>query len=453
MIGAILAYQLAKTTSETRSADWRSVAGMALIGAAIVVTRGQMHFPGWWALLPTLGAACVIAAGADGWFNRLLLRQPFLVAIGLISYPLYLWHHVLLTFARITGAPSPAMRIGLVGLSFVLAWLTYTLIERPFRFGRVHARTAIPLAGMIIAGVLGFTVLSAAGVPRRAYPQRFESYARTAVRMPRLDACFEIPFAHTTKGDWFCRLGQPGAKEAAFAFGDSHAASLLPLFERYALDHNVEVLFAGTSGCPPLVGVQSLRDPVDMRQHDCRALNQRIVDYVRGHSIPLVFLAARWTYYTGGNDLRPDEIDLLTTDTSTRPNLDSSRRAFESGLQQTLSLFKQIGTRVVLFDDSPQQRLFPRQALRRSRLTDESINKFAVRLSEHRAIQRWTSDLLAKYAGAGNLFLNFDDVLCDNQICPIAKDGKLLYFDDDHLSIDGSLLLYPKLNRRLSGGP
>lgn len=449
MIGAMLAYWMLKTSSA--GGRWQSTAGLILIGTSLFVTRGQTHFPGWWALLPTLGAACVIAAGPDGWFNRLVLRQPPLVALGLISYPLYLWHVVLLTFSRITNAaiPSPTTRIALVALSVVLAWLTYKLIERPFRFGaRVRARTAVPLAGIAVAGALGYVVFSTGGLPRRAFPVRFDSYIRTAVSTPREKECFDIPFAHNTTGHWNCRLGSSEGAPRIFAFGDSHALSLVPVLERYGTENHVGLLFTAGSGCPPLLGVQSVRDPAAMRQLDCRALHQRVFDYVQANSITTVLLIARWTLYTGDDT---GEFNPITTDAATTVTVESSRRTFESALQQTIAAYRRIGTQVVLFTDSPQQPVYPRDALRRSTLSDESLNTLAVTLAKHQADQRWPAGVLSQYDGKGAIVLNFDDVLCDTRVCPIARNGKLLYFDDDHLSIEGSLLLYPELNRRLSG--
>ena len=451
MIGAILAYRMGKTPSDTGGAAWPSIAGMLLMAAGVLATRGQTHFPGWLALLPTLGTAAVISAGPEGWFNRVVLRQPILVTLGLISYPLYLWHHVLLTFARITHAavPTPATRLALVGFSVVLAWLTYKLIEQPFRFGRrIHARTAIPLAGMIAVGVLGSVVFTRGGLPGRAFAVTFDAYARTAAMTPREKECFDIPNAHSTTGNWYCRLGEASGPPKIVAFGDSHALSLVPLLERYGSENHLGILFAAGSGCPPLLGVQSLRDPVLMQHLDCRALYQRTFDYVQANSIRTVFLIARWTLYTGADT---GELYPVTTDVSTPATVESSRRAFASALQQTIAAYRRIGTRVVLFADSPQQPVEPRDALRRSNLSDESINEAAVSLDKHRADQRWPTGVLSQYNGNGAVVLNFDDVLCDSRICPIARNGKLLYFDDDHLSIEGSLLLYPELNRRLSG--
>src|SRR5262245_18180547 len=73
---------------------WRNfsvAAGMLLILAGVSFASEE-SFPGWWALLPVLGAFFIIGAGPNAWLNRGMLANPKLVFVGLISYPLYLWH-------------------------------------------------------------------------------------------------------------------------------------------------------------------------------------------------------------------------------------------------------------------------------------------------------------------------------------------------------------------------
>ena len=111
--------------------------GAALIATAIFVINKGREFPGWWAVLPTIGTVLIISAGPGSWLNRTILSSRTLVWFGLISYPLYLWHWPLLAFTRIVegGMPFAWIRIVAVLIAVVLAWLTYRLIEKPIRFG------------------------------------------------------------------------------------------------------------------------------------------------------------------------------------------------------------------------------------------------------------------------------------------------------------------------------
>jgi len=97
-----------------------SFAGIiAIIAGLFLILRGR-HFPGVWPLLPAGGAALIILAGPAAWVNRTILSNRLLVWIGLISFPLYLWHWPLLSFARIIEADIPSVARG-HSLSFCLS--------------------------------------------------------------------------------------------------------------------------------------------------------------------------------------------------------------------------------------------------------------------------------------------------------------------------------------------
>src|SRR6202035_655355 len=149
----------------TAASNLRASIGLLLIVAATGVLDTKSAFPGWWAPLPVAGAALVLSAPAAGGCGHLLASPP-LVRIGLISYPLYLWHWPLLVFfAIIKFAPLTLLERGLiVGLSFILAWLTYRFVEIPFRFGRPSSlRTASLGAAMVLVAAVGGVIVQGDG--------------------------------------------------------------------------------------------------------------------------------------------------------------------------------------------------------------------------------------------------------------------------------------------------
>ena len=141
------------------------VVGIGLIGAAIFLFDRHTTFPGWATLLPTVGAMCVIWARGDSWFQRRIVACAGLVLIGVISYPLYLWHWPLLSFAAIleSGTPESSVRVAAVLLSFVLAWLTFKFFEHPIR-ARRSTRVTWTLAGALaIFGAVGLALYRGVG--------------------------------------------------------------------------------------------------------------------------------------------------------------------------------------------------------------------------------------------------------------------------------------------------
>ena len=88
----------------SRWANICSFIGLFLLLLSLFVVNQRRLFPGWWALLPTVGAVLIITAGPHAWVNRVILGNRILVWIGLISYPLYLWHWPLFSFGKIVFA-------------------------------------------------------------------------------------------------------------------------------------------------------------------------------------------------------------------------------------------------------------------------------------------------------------------------------------------------------------
>jgi len=141
LTGAALACGWNQISQTSRASNFRAATGFLLIAVAAAVLDPHRAFPGWWAVLPVAGGALLLSAPA-AWGCRHLLASPPLVWIGLISYPLYLWHWPLLVFfSLIKFSPLTLPERELVLLaSALLAWLTYRFVEKPFRFGRPSPR-------------------------------------------------------------------------------------------------------------------------------------------------------------------------------------------------------------------------------------------------------------------------------------------------------------------------
>lgn len=152
-------------------ADACSAGGIAAILAGVFLVDGTRAFPGWWALLPVAGTWLTLLAGRPALINRSLLSWRPLVGVGLISYPLYLWHWPMLVLDRILfGAPSVAVRLTTVAASVALAWATYRAVEHPLRFGSLR-RHAVPVlaAAMALVAAVGASVYVSNGFPERAF--------------------------------------------------------------------------------------------------------------------------------------------------------------------------------------------------------------------------------------------------------------------------------------------
>lgn len=147
-----------------------SLLGASLLAYAVLSTRGGSSFSVAAALIPVVGAVCIIAAGMRAWPNRLVLSSPVAVWIGLISFPLYLWHWPLLSFARILAGQTPGtgIRVAAIAVTVVLAWATYRLLEVPVRYGsNRHAKTVACGVLLVLVFGLGRYTYDMDGLPGR----------------------------------------------------------------------------------------------------------------------------------------------------------------------------------------------------------------------------------------------------------------------------------------------
>jgi len=269
--------------------------GLVLIAYGLVRINSHRPFPGSWALLPTLGAALLIATGPSTWLARHFLASRPMVIVGLISYPLYLWHWPLLVGARTLWpeGQSTTMILGALALSFVLAWLTYRFIERPVRTGRARPKVIALSAAMVLVAVTGGWVWSQGGVPSR-YPeivQRATEYDldgwRAAMRHKR---CF-MELGQDAR-EFSAECVDPGSKPLWVLWGDSGAAAMYAGMRAVATDAgSIRLAQFTSSACPPMPGFTGSGNPA------CVMNNDWILKKVADLHPDAVVLEAMWQEY------------------------------------------------------------------------------------------------------------------------------------------------------------
>lgn len=236
------------------SLEIAAILGLVLIGIALIVVNQDKSFPGWWALLPTFGALLLIGAGPNAWICKHLLSWPVLIFIGLISYPLYLWHWPLLSLTRIAIAQPPtiSIRLSIVAVAFILAWLTYNYVELPIRY---YAKSNKQFKIVVISLSSGMLAIFFAGW--------LINTGKVNVRLHELSLTLS-----KAAQDW----NYPGDKKAFISgtvnesvlfFGDSYIIQLYPRMQRIAevVNKRRNVMFHTAVACAPIPGIARISDP------------------------------------------------------------------------------------------------------------------------------------------------------------------------------------------------
>lgn len=243
-----------------RPRSWHAFLGVGLFGVGLVVLNGDGQLPVGWAMLPTIGTCLVIWSGPEAWLNRNVLSTRPLVAVGLISYPLYLWHWPLLSFAFILrdGHVPASLRSVLVVVAVGLAASTYLLVERPVRVaGRSRVLAAALSALMLVVGAAGYRSMIHGGQPAHVEPV-LQSAADGGIHGWAVSGCGLGPddAAHIAA----CVHDRRG--EARYALlGDSKAAALFPGLLRQSTPDGRWLFIGGTNArgaAVPVLGTAPL---------------------------------------------------------------------------------------------------------------------------------------------------------------------------------------------------
>jgi len=294
MIGGILAYiALHRPHLVSRYKNAQSVLGFILIGSSLVLLEKSSAFPGWWALLPAMGTFFIISAGPRVWLNEKLLTGRVMIWIGLISYPLYLWHWSLLSFAHImeNGVVTREVRIAAVVLAMILAWLTYQFIEKPVRFG-MHKILMVSIllfvmSCILVAGVLGYKGLIS---PR--------NNNASLAKIIKATKDWEYPgslesFDPVMKGAY---VGKSERQEITLFMGDSHMEQYGPRIARVIQDNpsglNTAV-FVTDGGCVFIPNV--FED--SPRHRRCGEVREYALNMSHRDAVKTVVIGGAWVSY------------------------------------------------------------------------------------------------------------------------------------------------------------
>jgi peptidoglycan/LPS O-acetylase OafA/YrhL len=413
------------TTSSPTICNIKAVTGALLIMMAILVLSATNGYPGWWALLPVVGTYLIISAGSNAWFNNKLLANRALVAIGLISYPLYLWHWPLLSFPRVIEGRTPPedTRVLAIFVSVVLAWLTYLLVEKPIRFGK-----ATPIKAFLLLGLMG--IIGSTGY----YAYIWNTFSvNDDILAAAKDFDYETNGIYADTGiDSAFIIGKLGANETVL-IGDSTMQQYIPRVRRLAEQHSIDldrnriaVVFKG--GCLPVPDIMRDADP------GCAEFVDKIIPTLNRNTVETVAIAAFWTNHFRLADfyLRSDGPNELLRDSET------ARKHAMRNLVALMSRLVQSGKRVFIILETPTSWKFEPQKMLPTgwdRLFGSKLPSDPPTREEMESYNREMSTTIQAAAEAiGARVIKPMDFLCDAMYCPgFTKEGRLMYFNYDHL--------------------
>jgi peptidoglycan/LPS O-acetylase OafA/YrhL len=288
LVGSLLAWWHYGKSHEEESpyGNVLSVLGIILLAMSMVLLKEKEPYPGWRAIFPVAGSIALIAAGKKNWINRTILSNPAVVWIGLISYPLYLFHWPALSFVHIIKGENtdPSYIWGALGVTFLLTVATYYLVERPIRFSKARWTVALLTGAFLLTGLLGMLVWRK-GIHARSSPE-IEKINKAIADRDFFQG-WQKNYYKPGRYVWECG----GPKKEVLCVGDSNMWQFAPRIVKLIQDQGGEtgVIMTAYTGCPPIDGVEN---PV---YAESRYLMESYHDMLRDNpNIKVVVFASHW---------------------------------------------------------------------------------------------------------------------------------------------------------------
>ncbi len=422
MVGSCLAYiEVHRPWPHAQGRHLRSALGFVLVLAALALVQPWRRFPGSWALLPTLGSALLISAGADSWINRRLLSAKPMVWCGLISYPLYLWHWPLLSFVRIVHGRLPTgPAIACVLAAVILAALTFRFIEGPFRTRRAGARTALSL----LAAMTGVMALGAC-IMLREIPARLQYFNEPT--LTEWDFLKDKTDRFDSDVAGIFRLA-PGRAQDVLFIGDSHIAQYASRIGKVidADPGSPGAVLAIGGGCIPIEGV----DNDDPHRRGCWKLRDQAYAMAGQPHFHTVVIGGAWNWYFLGADYVVEsggkKIPLKSAE---------GRQLALARLGERILTLVKSGDRVVLLLDNPYSRelklsgtevrlSLSQTHLEANRTVKVDVQQVELRQQMLELARRTGADVIDPFAA-----------VCDGNVCRVTDEaGNPMYKDEGHFA-------------------
>jgi peptidoglycan/LPS O-acetylase OafA/YrhL len=453
-LGGLVAMALAKRRVGRRAAVALGWGGLAAIGYATVAFGADTAMPALPALLPTLGAAALVAAGTSAVAatpTRLLGLRPMRF-VGRISYAWYVWHWPVLILAAAVGGPlSTGAALAVTAGSFVPTIVTHRWIEEPIRRSRVRVRTAVLAAPatasivLVAALAISWSVPSpptlaadkAEGAAQLMRAPRLQRSA-TALRPAPLDAdgdrgrswedgCLVGAGATSSPP---CVYGDRSAATTVVLFGDSHAMQWFPALERIAGRRHWRLVQLAKSGCPP-EDVHVVYQTLDRMYPECDTWREGALARIARERPALVVVSSSVAYRVvqGGRVLDGD----------------ASLAALAAAYPRTLSRLASTVPRVAVLTDAPRPPIdvpdCVAESMRALRRCAFPRNAAAARAGVLAAAAR---------RAPGAEVIDTASRFCLRRLCPAVIGDVLVYRQTGHITATYMRTLAPWLEEKLS---
>lgn len=396
--------------------------GVVAVGWSIAIISETGGFPGVISLLPVVGVAVIIFAGAvsNNIISSILSFRPF-VFVGLVSFSLYLWHWPILAFYRYAyGQPVGLGYVICAGLLVVATLASYYLVEVPFRRpvkgGFSFKAMAVSLSAVLTISVSYYAIANK-GFVKELSPDGY--YAKVAEHFNQTKAAYRYEYnCQTAKYDEKlitskrCVIGPADKRPSVLIFGDSNSAHYVGYWKVVAEDQGVTMRNISHSSCVPFPGEKSRPYVKEADRDSCQKFNTQIRDSF--DDFDTIIVSADWEGYRYRSKSYISDIESLAKELSAT------------------------GKKIIIGLKVPIFRSYDRSCDAKA-IKIPGINCAARGLYADTGETEMNNKIIAIVGKYTNIkIFTLRRYICANGTCSAYLGGKPIYFDLGHLSMAGS---------------
>ncbi|MDL0088303.1 acyltransferase family protein [Campylobacter gastrosuis] len=376
-----------------------------------------------------------------------LLNNKFLIFFGLISFPLYLWHYVIISYGHIFGINVSFYGILIIFVSVILSFLVYYFIEIQARKQTSYIFSVVLLLIVVCIGLFGNFIKSKNGFPLRAHlvdNSKFEAqFIRDSFKNDAGILLVNKALGYTPTSEYIKATSDDITKQFILITGDSHAHTSYPGIQDRLKTLGYETLLVSNSSCPPYLG-GAMGKNID----DIAICEQKIKDIYnllnnKLNILGVIFITRANTYmYDRGfgkieNNEQPYNYHHIGFYKDASYN---HKDIFLQSIDNTFAFFNDKKIKFFYLIENPELGFSPRKCLKRpfgffDNKCTINFQAYVQRSSEYR---NFILEISKKYNNV--VVLDPLNMYCDQQYCYAIKDGVMLYADDDHHSVSGSYI-------------
>lgn len=428
LLGALIVWLRARFSLRPLASQIAGFTGISLIVWGLLGYQKAFYFPGYFALLPTIGAALVILAstGQTTLFST-CMSNAAATYIGKISYPLYLVHWPINIFAARLMAENyykPAKWFAFA-LSLAIASAIFHMVEEPVRTSRTlrsarSLRTGY-LAGIAATAIVCFCIYAWNGLPQRYAPEAIKLAGFAADKTEELPCQFKAGKIDLAS---FCRIGAAATKPTWLIYGDSHAWAAYGAFDKWLNSTGQSAFFIFRHSCPPLQGIHLVHNG------GCFEFNNGVIDFLsRSPEIKNTLLVSTWRQAREGF--------LTTSETITLPR-EESIALFKRQFPATVAHLKKMGLRVVIWEPVPGAKQNVPEALAKAYPNRPPHQSLEFTSQQYRSTFDFFFEALEQSRPQIDATLSPSKALCQTGSCSATIEGQPAYFDNNHLAASAS---------------